>query len=243
MLTLFRLFLPKKRGLFVDVGVNIGQTLLKVKAVDPGRPYIGFEPNAVCAEYVTDLIALNHYANCTIHNYALSDQREQVELALNEATDAAASIVANLRPGYFSERVAVDCIAFDELDLKMAVSVVKIDVEGAELDVLTGMRNAIDSAHPFIICEVLDSYGPDVLAFTQDRATCLCKLLETLDYRIFRVHHDHTHIRNVERVDEIRIQLWSKDSYFSNDYVFCHADDEKELIEMLSQLTYGEGIR
>ena len=33
------------KGIFVDVGVNIGQTLLKLKAVDNEMNYIGFEPN------------------------------------------------------------------------------------------------------------------------------------------------------------------------------------------------------
>ena len=35
-------------GVFVDVGVNVGQTLTKVKAIEPGRSYVGFEPNPVC---------------------------------------------------------------------------------------------------------------------------------------------------------------------------------------------------
>ncbi|WP_460981602.1 FkbM family methyltransferase [Spirosoma fluminis] len=243
LLALLRLFLGRKSGVFIDVGVNIGQTLLKVKTVDPTRHYIGFEPNRICADYVLDLITLNQYTNCEIKNNALSDRREQVELALNEATDAAASIVANLRPGYFSERIAVDCISFDELGLTAPISIVKIDVEGAELDVLTGMQNAIERFHPLIICEVLDSYNPDVLEFTQDRADRLCTLLETLSYRIFQIHHDHIRIRSVELVDEIQIKLWSKDSYFSNDYVFCHVDSEKEITELLSQLAYGKGIR
>src|SRR5690348_5369770 len=43
-------------GAFVDVGVNVGHTLVKVKAADPGREYIGFEPNPQCLTYVQHLI-------------------------------------------------------------------------------------------------------------------------------------------------------------------------------------------
>src|SRR5689334_10466979 len=34
--------LRERTGVFVDVGVNVGHTLIKVKAADPDREYIGF---------------------------------------------------------------------------------------------------------------------------------------------------------------------------------------------------------
>src|SRR5436190_519460 len=43
-------------GAFVDAGVNNGHTLIKLKAIDPGREYIGFEPNAHCLHYTQQLI-------------------------------------------------------------------------------------------------------------------------------------------------------------------------------------------
>ena len=38
------LYLGKKWA-FIDVGMNVGQTLLKVASLDPERHFIGFEPN------------------------------------------------------------------------------------------------------------------------------------------------------------------------------------------------------
>ena len=49
-----------KSGAFIDVGVNLGQTLLKVAAIDPGRAYVGFEPNPACVDYVWKLIETNN---------------------------------------------------------------------------------------------------------------------------------------------------------------------------------------
>ena len=49
-----RLMAPLARALaahdgpFVDIGVNTVQTLLKVLHLDPGRAYLGFEPQAGC---------------------------------------------------------------------------------------------------------------------------------------------------------------------------------------------------
>src|SRR5690348_7536911 len=39
-------------GLFIDVGANIGQTLLKVKCLENDWEYMGFEPNPNCVQYL-----------------------------------------------------------------------------------------------------------------------------------------------------------------------------------------------
>jgi hypothetical protein len=58
-LTLLQLYghvLPTLNGTFFDVGANVGQRLLAVRAVVPDMPYIGFEPNVVCAAYTHRLM-------------------------------------------------------------------------------------------------------------------------------------------------------------------------------------------
>lgn len=57
---------------FTDVGVNIGQTLIKVKTIRPRINYLGFEPNSSCNSYVQQIIKANNFQNCNIHNCALS---------------------------------------------------------------------------------------------------------------------------------------------------------------------------
>ena len=237
LLKLMELFLAAKAGTFVDVGVNIGQTLIKVKTVDKCRKYIGFEPNGVCVDYATDLIRLNKYTNCEVRNYALSDTHKSVELALNEKTDAAASIIANLRPDYFKDSILIDCISFDESEITEPVSIIKIDVEGAELEVIRGMQKAIDTFHPLIVCEVLDCYSPEVLQFTQERADWLCRLLDEHEYIIFRLHQDKKRIKKFELVKSINIRMWSPASYTLNDYLFCHVEYKAGMIKMLTQLS------
>jgi hypothetical protein len=47
---------------FFDIGANIGQTLLKVRAISKKVHYIGFEPNPGCVHYLNHLVANNsHY--------------------------------------------------------------------------------------------------------------------------------------------------------------------------------------
>jgi hypothetical protein len=66
MIDLLAKVLQKRSGAFLDVGVNVGQTLVKIKALDPDREYIGFEPNPACVFYVQNLINANSFPNCTL---------------------------------------------------------------------------------------------------------------------------------------------------------------------------------
>ena len=46
-------------GAFIDVGANVGQTLLDILSSHPTAQYIGFEPNPSCVFYLQSLIKLN----------------------------------------------------------------------------------------------------------------------------------------------------------------------------------------
>ena len=64
------------------------------------------------------------------------------------------------------------------------ITFVKIDVEGAEYEVLKGMEQSLSKHRPAIACEILDSYSDEVLGFTMERATAVCTLMKSLDYII-----------------------------------------------------------
>tara|TARA_B110000046_G_C12980413_1_gene393048 strand:- start:584 stop:1096 length:513 start_codon:yes stop_codon:yes gene_type:complete len=86
---------------FVDVGVNIGQTLLRLKTIYPEIDYLGFEPNSTCTAYVQKLIAINKFKNCTVQNVALSTEIGTLQLEKDSDTDSRASLIHNLRPDFF----------------------------------------------------------------------------------------------------------------------------------------------
>src|SRR6202012_2839597 len=57
----------------IDIGVNLGQTLLGIKTISNRRiKYIGFEPNPMCVYYAEKLIDYNNFKNCQIIPAALS---------------------------------------------------------------------------------------------------------------------------------------------------------------------------
>ena len=69
------------------------------------------------------------------------------------------------------------------------VSIIKIDVEGGELEVIQGLKNTISEYRPFIICEILPIYdeNSEIGRFRKSRQNKLQKLLDKNEYKIFRI--------------------------------------------------------
>jgi FkbM family methyltransferase len=192
MYDVIRKLLERTSGAFVDVGANIGQTLLKVKMADRHRAYFGFEPNPVAVAYLQQLSARNRFTHTTIFPIGLSDHTAVVTLFLKDDVDPSASIVAGFRrPERYSMSRGVAVHRGDDVlgqigDLR--VGVLKIDVEGAELDVIAGCARTITRDQPIIICEVLPVYDPTTEAgrLRRSRQQTLSALLAKLGYEIYR---------------------------------------------------------
>ena len=88
---------------FIDVGANIGQTLMAVKTANHQIQYVGFEPSVSCCYYLKTLIRSNGFANCRVYNFALSDELKEMVLETNGEADPTGSIVSVLRPGFFNQ--------------------------------------------------------------------------------------------------------------------------------------------
>ena len=64
--------------------------------------------------------------------------------------------------------------------------IIKIDVEGAELEVLKGLKDQIDADRPFVMIEILPVYNRKNQQ-RLERQNEIQKLLSQWDYSIFRV--------------------------------------------------------
>lgn len=226
-------------GAFLDVGANVGQTLVAVKSVNKKIPYIGFEPNPSCVFYLKKLVKENHFENVKLLNIALSNKPQQGVLETNVEGDPTASIVHDLRPSFFSQQELVFAYPFDNLGFHEEVKCVKIDVEGGELEVLAGMLNLIRDSRPYIICEVLDSFSKDVLKFTQDRAGKLSQLLHQSGYSIIQLiqNEDTDRIVSFFEIGSITIQSWTQESVMKNDYIFFPDQNRAQIICILQKLS------
>jgi len=229
-------FLNKESKTFVDVGVNIGQTLIRLKTFSPEIHYLGFEPNSACASYTNRLIKINRFADCVIQNAALSSKVDTLVLEKTLDTDSRASLISGLRPNYFTDKESVMALDYQSFYLDEQISLVKIDVEGAEYEVIKGMEKAIIQYQPIIVCEVLDSHNAGVLDFTQQRATMLCEMLHSWNYKIIQLHTSDKTSRLIsfQKIDTIKIMQWNTESNDLNDYLFYPESIENKVIENLN---------
>jgi len=233
---LIKIFVQEKNKTFVDVGVNIGQSLIRLKTACPQVKYLGFEPNSTCTGYTQQLIKLNAFSNCMIQNAALSSGVSNLILEKTSATDSRASLISALRPDYFEDKEHIIALDYDSFYLDEDICFVKIDVEGGEYEVIQGMVKAIEKYQPIITCEVLDSLNAEVLNFTQQRVSLVCELLASLNYGIIQLQKRNEKIVFVKKIDKIIIKQWTEESYDFNDYLFYPLAKEEHVLLKLESV-------
>lgn len=192
MCELLRKLIAIKKGVFIDVGVNVGQTLIKLKTIDPLIEYVGFEPNPKCVYYSDILIKANQFDNCKLIPVGIFNEDTVLLLNLYSEidTDSSASIIDDFRPGQeVYSKIFVPVCRFEGvsnmLQLK-SLSIIKIDVEGAELEVLISMKNNIKQFRPFILMEILPCYTEENTRRIIRQEKLESILLE-LNYKVLRI--------------------------------------------------------
>lgn len=148
-----------------DVGANIGFfTILCSRLVGPtGRVY-AFEPIPRNLATLKHNIALNGLTNVVVVEKALSSSTGTAEMfvspwsAFHSLNVEGASKQENHGPA--AGEIVVETVALDEFVKGEGVrtpDLVKIDVEGAELIVVDGMRETLRCRQPLLLCELHDT--------------------------------------------------------------------------------------
>jgi FkbM family methyltransferase len=235
MVDLLGALLPLRAGAFLDVGVNLGQTLLAMNALDPARAYVGLEPNPRCVAYVEALKKANGLANCTVLPVALGSDAaiRRLEFYHGDTTDSSASLVANFRPDQeLTHVILVPVFAYEDVVRATglgAPAFVKIDVEGAESEIIQSMRGLIGRAKPWFVVEILPCYSGRNRERI-DRQNKIQVLLLESGYRILRLmKRADGRLESLRPLEEIEIHgnmEWV-------DYVLCPQADVERIAAVL----------
>ena len=188
---IIKILFQNYKGTFLDIGVNLGQTLVKVKSIDAKQNYIGFEPNPSCMFYLQRLVKVNNWNNdntllipaglftfdCILNLYGKTD------------TDGCSTIINELqiRNKHDENTISkyVPVFTFSTLQKYIpdkTISVVKIDVEGAEVEVIESLKIIIKRDKPILIIEIWDHKND---TFLKRRLGILARTIKKLNYVIF----------------------------------------------------------
>ncbi len=157
------------RRLFLDIGANMGQSALSFGANNSSCTILSFEPNSELEQLLTyagrllgDRFSFRMHAlgaeNHALHYYipvvrgvALNQEATFVREVLDSDEARARIFRATLCRDY---RVIQRELTVHKLDdLRLDPGIVKIDVQGAEIDVLAGMTETIARCRPLFMIE------------------------------------------------------------------------------------------
>ena len=169
-----------------DIGCHAGRHARPfLDLVGPSGRVIGFEPIPEMARQLRKLAA--QHGNFTIHETALSNQAGRTSFAFASGTPEESGLIERQFNHPELAQVRRIEVAVNRLDDMVAAQglpdphYVKIDVEGAELDVLDGARDTLARARPILSVE----YGAPGYAPYGHQALDLWRFAEGAGFAVF----------------------------------------------------------
>lgn len=171
---------------FVDVGANIGTlTLTGANRVGQKGQVIAVEPSSRLTEALRLSVSQNGMSQVDIVQAAAAEEEGKEEFYLSEGSSGVGSFLRDYVSRFATPRKCiVKVISLDSLIHMVkikTVRLVKIDVEGAELRVISGAQRFIERFTPFICCE----FNPQSLRAAGRDYLELFNSLRELGYRKF----------------------------------------------------------
>lgn len=153
-----------------DIGAHLGSMLSRMLNLAPGGRHFAFEAVPRKAAWLRA-----KFPQVTVHETALSEHRGEMSFYVDRRSSGCSSLTPG--DGRQQEKIVVSASPLDDLmDAVDRLDFVKIDVEGAELDVLRGGRRTLERRRPFLLLEctifgnVRHKRSPaDVHAFLTDK--------------------------------------------------------------------------
>jgi FkbM family methyltransferase len=145
---------------FYDIGANVGFfSLISARLVGPTGHVYAFEPVTENAMSLRLNARLNDLQNITVYEKGVSVSSGKGNLFLTKHPGGATLASRETLNSTVKGTVLIDLVCIDDLIAQKLISppsLIKIDVEGAELDVLRGMDQTINEHSPVIIYETDD---------------------------------------------------------------------------------------
>ncbi len=174
----------------LDVGANLGEMALHMAAkVGPGGTVYAFEPAPRAFERLQSHVDRNGLSSI-VRVLALALSARSGTAVLAHADDRAdnqglASLVNTAHPAV-SQRVEIRTQTLDDFAAghKLArIDLIKVDIQGAEMQFLRGGPNVLATLAPDLLMEI----SPDDLRHDAGDSRKLCEMLEGYGYAIYEL--------------------------------------------------------
>jgi FkbM family methyltransferase len=202
---------------FLDIGANMGFYSIGAALTNRSVAVIAFEPNPKIRrtlEYNADLNKV--IGNITILEIALSDFSGTETFSVPLFTGSGGGSLRNLHPEEGSPtEFQVPVERLDKFrDQTSGTDLIKIDVEGAEYNLLMGGLATIKENQPTVVIELLRKWMKPFGTSPSD----VVKVMFENDYLCFAVGSSYT--REIRMIDE---------STPETNFIFCHVSRSKHL--------------
>ena len=167
----------KPDDVFIDIGANIGIYSLSASGIlqkERGGMVVAFEPVTPVFERLTENIKMNQADNIVPYRMAIFEKNTTLELFVSNRENLGMSSMFHhdMESGVTEKVKAVRLDDFMEQNRVQKVSLIKIDIEGAELHALRGMTKTIQQFRPVLMIEISenvlegkDSSGREIAGF------------------------------------------------------------------------------
>lgn len=201
----------KPGGVFVDIGANTGYfSGLALGLVGKTGQVHSFEPVPRYHKYICEMAELNSGYKLYANNCASGNMTEKTEFFVNRINVGGSSLLHDYFPKEeMGETISVDVKRLDDYLLEKQVehvSLIKIDTQGWELQVLEGITGFL-KAHPDDLPPIIVEVTPSAFELSGRDIKDMEMLMTDMGYEAYCICHGH-------RIDIKKITRSSEDVLF-----------------------------
>ena len=207
----------KKGDVFVDVGANIGlMSIYAALIVGREGNVFAFEPNPNTKDLLIENMSLNKIKNIKVEGLALSSETKKSKIY--DRWDVNRGGASLIKPSNPTQSYDIQETTFSEyFNSNQDIKLIKIDVEGFELEVLKGAKAFIlNTKTPPIL--IVEFSSMRVNTFGKNTEPLYDFLKDLNHYRIFQS------VRGKERTSKL-IEIKDKKDLPKHDNIYCFTNE------------------
>ena len=198
----------------IDLGAHIGYfTLLAARAVGPAGKVYSFECDPSNARFLRHNVALNGYGEAVrIVTKAAANHSGVARFIIDSASSGRGSLALEREA---DNTIEVECTAVDDvIESQEQIGIVKIDIEGTEVDALRGMERTLSRMEDLVM---FVECNPSALSAA---GSSVADLLEELARHAFqvRVIHESKKSLSTDLSELFEAERSGSDNYYTNLY-------------------------